>query len=291
MHFSRGLLRGSEGTEPIRVPGVEGTHRGPGRGRRESLCMSTSFLASQLRQLQSQRNKLDQLRNKREQVFEKAIAEIEDLDEQIEALESGSGNGHAAPKRKARSVGKPPKQVGEIKVFSEAGRGRRQCPSCETYVGVRTPVCVCGYNFNTKRKGNPPAQEGEAPKTKTRKRGRQNGMTNRDAVISVLEEASSKNEKLRLGEVVDQFLKKYPSEAKKPSVSTMVSSILKALLEEGLVEKDAERRHSLKKVVAKKQTRMRKSAAKKRTTKKPAAKQKTAKKRTAKKSAAKKAAA
>lgn len=279
MHFRRGLLRGSEGTEPMQVPGVEGTHRGPGRDRREPLCMSASFLASQLRQLQSQRNKLDQLRNKREQVFEKAIAEIEDLDEQIEALEGG--NGQAAPKRKARSTGKPPKQVGEIKVFSEPGRGRRQCPSCETYVGVRTPVCVCGYNLNTKRKGKPPVQEGEAPKTKARKRGRQNGMTNRDAVISVLEEASSKNEKLRLGEVVDQFLKKYPSEAKKPSVRPMVSSILKALLEEGLVDKDAERRHSLKKVVANKQTRTRKPAAKKRTTKKKATQKRTTKEKAA----------
>ena len=31
-----------------------------------------------------------------------------------------------------------------------AGRGRKLCPSCNKYPGVRSRVCLCGYEFGTK---------------------------------------------------------------------------------------------------------------------------------------------
>lgn len=31
--------------------------------------------------------------------------------------------------------------------YSLPGRGRKQCPECNTYVGVRAKVCKCGYVF------------------------------------------------------------------------------------------------------------------------------------------------
>lgn len=33
---------------------------------------------------------------------------------------------------------------------NEAGRGRKQCPQCQTYQGVRTRTCACGFSFNGK---------------------------------------------------------------------------------------------------------------------------------------------
>lgn len=41
-----------------------------------------------------------------------------------------------------------------------AGRGRKQCPTCHNYVGVRTRQCDCGYEFG-KANGDPPVH---APK-------------------------------------------------------------------------------------------------------------------------------
>jgi len=32
------------------------------------------------------------------------------------------------------------------------GRGKKQCPNCENYVGVRTYQCACGYEFVAKVK-------------------------------------------------------------------------------------------------------------------------------------------
>ena len=34
-----------------------------------------------------------------------------------------------------------------IKTYETTGRGRKQCPECDSIVGVRTGVCVCGYSF------------------------------------------------------------------------------------------------------------------------------------------------
>ena len=34
-----------------------------------------------------------------------------------------------------------------VKTYETAGRGRKQCPECDSIVGVRTGVCVCGYSF------------------------------------------------------------------------------------------------------------------------------------------------
>ena len=34
----------------------------------------------------------------------------------------------------------------------EKSRGRKQCPNCGTFVGVRTKVCSCGYEFPMKTK-------------------------------------------------------------------------------------------------------------------------------------------
>ena len=33
------------------------------------------------------------------------------------------------------------------KVFDGPGRGRKQCKSCQAYVGVRSAICVCGASF------------------------------------------------------------------------------------------------------------------------------------------------
>ena len=239
-----------------------------------------SSLTTPLKQLQSHLGRMEKLRAKQMEIVERAIGEVDDLEDQITALGSGNGQSPAAKKPAATKQQKKPantsfKMEGDIKVFAESGKGRRQCPKCDRIVGVRTSICACGYNFETKRQGKPPvAAQADKPDKpdKPKGRGRKNGMTNREAVLAVLEETNGK--KLRLGEIVDHLVRKNPSSAKKASVTTMVSGILKSLIEEGLVEKDEDRRHSLKKVVAKASA------------KKPAAKKKSAKRTTKKKSAA-----
>jgi hypothetical protein len=263
--FSRVIVQGFGRNRIQKILGEEAPIDAQERAYENPPNMSSSMLVSQLRQLQSHRNKVEQLRLKRDGVFEKAIADIEALDRQIEDFERGE-NGQK------NSTKKHEKSSGEIKVFDAPGRGRRPCPSCGVYVGVRTPICICGYNFDTKKKGKPPVSI--ASDKKSAKRGRKSGggMTSREAVISVLEEASSNNEKLRLGEVVERFLKKYPSEAQDTSIGSMVSGILGKLVKEGVAEKDEERRHMLKPVSVKK------SASKKSVSKKPDAKKPASKK-------------
>lgn len=35
----------------------------------------------------------------------------------------------------------------DITVYSLPGRGRKQCPDCDRFVGVRTKQCMCGHIF------------------------------------------------------------------------------------------------------------------------------------------------
>ncbi len=35
-------------------------------------------------------------------------------------------------------------------MFNGPGPGRKQCPSCKAYIGVRTAVCPCGHAFEKK---------------------------------------------------------------------------------------------------------------------------------------------
>lgn len=43
------------------------------------------------------------------------------------------------------------KETPSVKFFDGPGRGRKQCPSCEKYVGVRTKNCSCGHSFLRKK--------------------------------------------------------------------------------------------------------------------------------------------
>lgn len=36
----------------------------------------------------------------------------------------------------------------EVKFYTEPGRGRKGCPKCNKYVGVKTATCPCGYDFS-----------------------------------------------------------------------------------------------------------------------------------------------
>jgi len=37
-----------------------------------------------------------------------------------------------------------------VKTFDEGGKGKKPCPQCNKYVGLRTAVCACGYKFVSK---------------------------------------------------------------------------------------------------------------------------------------------
>lgn len=49
-----------------------------------------------------------------------------------------------------------------MKTWTEPGRGRKPCPSCKIYVGVRTTQCQCGHSFSSKKK----ATKATAPQPK-----------------------------------------------------------------------------------------------------------------------------
>ncbi|CAE7860173.1 ruvB [Symbiodinium microadriaticum] len=62
---------------------------------------------------------------------------------------------------------KPPKatkpvETKEIKTYDEGGRGKKQCPSCQKYVGARNAVCACGHEFNKPKPKPAPRSVGAA---------------------------------------------------------------------------------------------------------------------------------
>lgn len=44
-----------------------------------------------------------------------------------------------------------------VKTQESGGKGKKQCPTCLKYMGVRTQVCVCGYCFSKKEPVQTPA--------------------------------------------------------------------------------------------------------------------------------------
>ena len=49
-----------------------------------------------------------------------------------------------------------------ITTYDEGGRGRKQCPSCKRFVGVRNAVCVCGHEFAKAQSAPQPKSVGAA---------------------------------------------------------------------------------------------------------------------------------
>ena len=39
-----------------------------------------------------------------------------------------------------------------VKTYDEGGKGKKQCPACKKYVGLRTAACACGHPFALKTK-------------------------------------------------------------------------------------------------------------------------------------------
>jgi len=46
-----------------------------------------------------------------------------------------------------------------VKTYDEGGKGKKQCPACKKYVGLRTDVCACGHTFVAKAKTPKPQEE------------------------------------------------------------------------------------------------------------------------------------
>lgn len=43
-------------------------------------------------------------------------------------------------------------EISVVKTLEEGGKGRKQCDSCKSFVGVRTKICVCGFDFASHKK-------------------------------------------------------------------------------------------------------------------------------------------
>jgi acetone carboxylase gamma subunit len=57
-------------------------------------------------------------------------------------------------------------------VFTEGGRGRKQCPSCNQFVGVRISKCDCGHVFSAKDKAEKAEKTKVSDEPKEVRRGR-----------------------------------------------------------------------------------------------------------------------
>ena len=42
-----------------------------------------------------------------------------------------------------------PTEPKEVKIYDEPGKGKKQCPQCLKYVGLRVSVCACLFDFST----------------------------------------------------------------------------------------------------------------------------------------------
>ena len=58
--------------------------------------------------------------------------------------------GHQFKSKNGTSVPKEQKEPREIPTFDTGGKGKKQCPACQKYVGGRTGVCACGHEFASK---------------------------------------------------------------------------------------------------------------------------------------------
>ncbi len=50
-----------------------------------------------------------------------------------------------------------------VETFKEGGRGRKQCPSCQKFIGARNSVCACGHKFEVKASSNGKRKASKAP--------------------------------------------------------------------------------------------------------------------------------
>ena len=50
-----------------------------------------------------------------------------------------------------------------LKKTDSPGRGKKQCPDCEMYVGIRTLTCTCGYVFGKSKNKDKKAEEIDVP--------------------------------------------------------------------------------------------------------------------------------
>ena len=102
-------------------------------------------------------------------LLQRAVSEIEESVSSFEGLCEALASSEYGTKRKLDATGardllvksnvviafdKPSQpsadtdEEKEITVFDEGGRGRKQCPSCKKFVGVRNAICACGNDFN-----------------------------------------------------------------------------------------------------------------------------------------------
>ena len=64
----------------------------------------------------------------------------------IRSVTCECGHTFTATDRK-EAVKKVVVETPSVKMFDEPGPGRRQCPACQRYTGIRSALCGCGHKF------------------------------------------------------------------------------------------------------------------------------------------------
>ena len=183
-------------------------------------------------------------------IYEKRASlqeELEQLDSEAASLQSGSENGQVVhAKRGPTTVTKAPKKVSQAKVagdvttFKKGGRGRKQCPECNTFVAARSEVCACGFKFKKGAKAAAKPAAKSTKKTVTKSSKSSNDQTKGQILVGILQSMPSGG---KHADIVEAFLKSgYKSDASPSSLNTMVSNELSKLVKQHIVLKDNETR-------------------------------------------------
>jgi hypothetical protein len=169
--------------------------------------------------------------------LEKAESKVDALQTDCEDLkaEIAAVMGWAAPKaRKNAKIAKVAKIAKTTVSTSGAGRGKKQCPKCSTYVGVRSAVCSnCNHEFV---KGAKPATKPAVVEEDGGKGRRGEG---EDLASMVVKALKGLKNGLNLPDLTEKVLKLgYKTQSQ--NLGQAIYNVLGKLKKEGKVAKDDE---------------------------------------------------
>ena len=178
-----------------------------------------------------------------DQVIASGKAELEKAESKVDALktdcedlksEIASVMGWAAPKKTRKNAAKGKVAVAKT-TANGAGRGKKQCPKCNTYVGVRSAVCGCGHEFvkgaaKTKPAAKPAVEEDGG-------KGRRG--EGEDLASMVIKALKGLKSGLNLPDLTEKVLKLgYKTQSQ--NLGQAIYNVLSKLKKEGKVDKDTE---------------------------------------------------
>ena len=137
-------------------------------------------------------------------------------------------------------------------VSDTAGRGKKQCPGCQKFVGARAQTCPnCKHIFETAVTKPANTSAATTPNSEKTQGRRAKGESLSNKLVEVLQDAANdgrrKEPSLDLAEVMEKLIAKgYKSTAKEKNFRVSVQARLGDLVKKGVVLKSQDRKYSVK---------------------------------------------